>query len=88
MEAVIPMEIGMPTIHYESFQPDLNIVAVALELDLAEERRKQALTHIATYQQGLSKKYNKTVHPRLFRVGDWVLRKVMGNIVIPGEGNL
>ncbi|XP_028064790.1 protein NYNRIN-like [Camellia sinensis] len=76
MEAVIPLEIGMPTIRSESFQPDLNNEAVALELD------------VATYQQELSRKYNKTVHPRLFKIGDWVLRKVMGNTVIPGEGKL
>ncbi|XP_028113210.1 uncharacterized protein LOC114311294 [Camellia sinensis] len=62
--------------------------AVALELDLAEERRERALIHIAAYQQELSKKYNKVVHPRLFKVGDWVLRKVLGNTVVPGEGKL
>ncbi|XP_028121916.1 uncharacterized protein LOC114319111 [Camellia sinensis] len=53
---------------------DLNNEAVALELDLAEEKRKRALIHIAAYQQELSKKYNKAVHPRLFKIGDWVLR--------------
>lgn len=88
MEAVILLEIGMPTIRSESFQPDLNNEAVALELDLAEERRERALIHIAAYQQELSRKYNKAVHPRLFKIGDWVLRKVMGNTVVPGEGKL
>ncbi|XP_028072301.1 uncharacterized protein LOC114274538 [Camellia sinensis] len=88
MEAVIPLEIGMPTIRSESFQPDLNNEVVALELDLAEERRERALIHIAAYQQELSKKYNKAVHPRLFKVRDWVLRKVLGNTVVPGEGKL
>ncbi|XP_028076658.1 uncharacterized protein LOC114278742 [Camellia sinensis] len=67
---------------------DLNEEAVALELDLAEERRERALIHIAAYQQELSKKYNKAVHPRLFKIGDWVLRKVMGNTVAPSEGKL
>ncbi|XP_028106474.1 protein NYNRIN-like [Camellia sinensis] len=88
MEAVIPLEIGMPTIRSESFQPDLNNEAVASELDLAKERRERALVHIAAYQQELSKKYNKAVHPRLFKVGDWVLRKVLGNTVVQGEGKL
>ncbi|XP_028100374.1 uncharacterized protein LOC114299736 [Camellia sinensis] len=68
--------------------PDLNNEVVALELDLAKERRERALIHIATYQQELYRKYNKTMHPRLFKIGDWVLRKVMGNTVIPGEGKL
>ncbi|XP_028105177.1 uncharacterized protein LOC114304201 [Camellia sinensis] len=88
MEAVIPLEIGVPTIRSESFQPNLNNEAVALKLDLVEERRERALIHIAAYQQELSRKYNKAVHPRLFKIGDWVLRKVMGNTVIPSEGKL
>ncbi|XP_028076941.1 uncharacterized protein LOC114278991 [Camellia sinensis] len=50
MEAVIPLEIGLPTIWSESFQPDLNNETVAMELDLAEERRERALIHIAAYQ--------------------------------------
>ena len=50
MEVVIPLEIGMPTIRSESFQPDLNNEAVSLELDLAEERRERALIHIVAYQ--------------------------------------
>ncbi|XP_028073207.1 uncharacterized protein LOC114275383 [Camellia sinensis] len=88
METVIPLEIGMPTIRSKSFQPDLNNEAVALELDLAEEKREWALIHIATYQQELSRKYNKTMNPRLFRIRDCVLRKAMGNTMILGEGKL
>ncbi|XP_028098274.1 uncharacterized protein LOC114297987 [Camellia sinensis] len=49
MEAVILLEISMPTIRSESFQPDLNNETVALDLDLAEERRERALIHIAAY---------------------------------------
>ena len=88
MEAVIPLEVGMPTLRSESFEPELNAEAIALELDLVEERREKALIHVAAYQQELSKKYNKMVHPRPFKVGDWVLRKVMGNTLVPGEGKL
>ncbi|KAF5946316.1 hypothetical protein HYC85_016544 [Camellia sinensis] len=88
MEAVIPLEVGLPTIRSENFDPDLNGEAIALELDLAEERRERALVHIASYQQELSRKYNKTVHPRQFKIGDWVLRKVMGNTLVLGDGKL
>ena len=28
------------------------------------------------------------MHPRLFKIGDWVLRKVLGNTVVPGKGKL
>ena len=51
MEAVIPLEVGLPTIRSENFDPDLNREAIALELDLADERRERALVHIASYQQ-------------------------------------
>ena len=88
MEAVIPLEVGLPTIRSENFDPDLNGVAIALDLDLAEERREKALVYIASYQQELSRKYNKTVHPRQFKTGDWMLRKVMGNTLVPGDGKL
>ena len=70
MEVVIPLEAGLPTIRSENFDPDLNGEAIALELDLAEERRERALGRIASYQQELSRKYNKTVHPRQFKIGD------------------
>ncbi|GMP45913.1 hypothetical protein CsSME_00014254 [Camellia sinensis var. sinensis] len=88
MEAVIPLEVGLPTIRSENFDPDLNDEAITLELDLAEERREKTLVHIASYQQELSRKYNKTVHPRQFKIGDWVLRKVMGNTMVPGDSKL
>ena len=44
------------------------------------------MIHVAAYQQELSKKYNKAVHTRMFKIGDWVLRKVLGTTVVPGEG--
>ena len=88
MKAVIPLEVGLPTIRSENFDPDLNEEAIVLELDLVEERRERALVHIVSYQQELSRKYNKTVHPRQFKIEDWVLRKVMGNTLIPGDGKL
>ena len=49
MEAVIPLEIGMPTIRSENFEPELNSEAVALELDLAEERREKTLIYVVVY---------------------------------------
>ena len=88
MEAVIPLEIGMPTIRSENFELELNYEAITLELDLADERREKALIHVVAYQQELSRKYNKTVYPIPFKVGDWVLRKVMDNTQVPGEGKL
>ena len=88
MEAVITLEVELPTNRRKNFDSDLNSEAIALELDLAEERRERALVHIASYQRELIRKYNKKAHPRQFKNGDWVLRKVMGNTLVPGDGKL
>ena len=50
MEVVIPLEVGLPTIRSENFDPSLNEEAITLELDLTEERRERALVHIVSYQ--------------------------------------
>ncbi|CAL5411882.1 unnamed protein product [Camellia sinensis] len=88
MEAVIPLEIRKPTIRIENFDPGLNAEAIALKLDLVEEHVKKALIHTTAYQQELSKKYNKAVNLKQFKVGDWVLRKVMGNTLVLSKGKL
>ena len=49
MEAVILVKVSMPTLHNESFEPELNSEAIALELDLVEERREKALIYVAAY---------------------------------------
>jgi hypothetical protein len=49
VEAVIPLEIGLPTIHTEYYDPTLNETSLSTELDLAEERRESALIHLASY---------------------------------------
>ncbi|XP_028057288.1 uncharacterized protein K02A2.6-like [Camellia sinensis] len=43
MEAIIPLEVGVPTIRSEIFEPANNDEAIAQALDLAEERREAAL---------------------------------------------
>ncbi len=54
VEAVIPLEVGLPTIHSEYFDPVVNEADLATKLDLSEERKESAL--IATYQNGLRRK--------------------------------
>jgi hypothetical protein len=79
VEAVILLEIGLPTIRIEYFDPVANEISLATDLDLAEEKRDLALIHLAAYQNGLRKMYEKRVNPRELAVGDLVLRKVMGS---------
>ena len=88
MEAIIPLEVGLPTIRSEIFEPANNDEAIAQALDLIEERREAALIRLAAYQQQLTRSFNKNVLIRQFLPGDLVLRKVMDHKKVPGEGKL
>jgi hypothetical protein len=79
VEAVIPLEIGLPTICTEYYDPVTNETSLATDLDLVEEKRDTALIHLAAYQNGLRRMYEKRVNPRELAVGDFVLRKVIGS---------
>jgi hypothetical protein len=86
VEAVIPLEIGLPTIRTEHYDP--TETSLATELDLAEERRDSTLIHLAAYQNGLRRTYERRVNSRELAVGDLVLRKVIGSQKDPTHGKL
>ena len=54
------------------------------ELDLVEERREQALIRTAARNQVVARYYDKRFRPRVFRIGDFVLKKVL--VQEPGLG--
>ena len=87
-KAVIPLEIGLPTLRTSEWDPTKNDLAQSQALDLLEERREQAMIRLASYQQQLKKGYNKNVRPRSFQQGDLVLRKVLGNTKNLNDGKL
>ena len=87
-EAVIPLEVGLPTLRSELFDQGLNEVNLAKQLDLAEERREIAAVRLAAYQQQLAKTYNKGVRERRFKVGELVLKKTLPNDKLPSQGKL
>lgn len=88
MEAVIPFEVGLPTLRSELFHQDENNVNLARELNLAEERRETAAIRLASYQQQLARGYNQRVRERRFAVGELVLKKVLTADKNPSEGKL
>ncbi|XP_057484915.1 uncharacterized protein LOC130771317 [Actinidia eriantha] len=49
-EAVIPLEVGLPTIRKEAYDLTHNNNVLARDLDLAEEKRDNALIRMADYQ--------------------------------------
>ena len=76
VEAVIPVELSVPSLRTQTYLAEGNEQVQRTELDLIEERREDALMKRAAYQQQVAKFYNARIKSREFRVGDLVLRKV------------
>ena len=85
MEAIIPTEIGMPTIRSDMPEQE-NAELVIKDLDTVDELRELAAIRITSYQRRLVNSYNKRVKPRMFQPGDLVLRKVFENTTDPMTG--
>ncbi|XP_038693764.1 uncharacterized protein LOC119991491 [Tripterygium wilfordii] len=88
MEAVIPLEIGLPSIRTLALERGENDNALAVSLDLLEEKREQAALKLASYQHELAKVHDRKVRARNFHPGDLVLRKVLGSTKNPQDGKL
>ena len=67
---------------------DKNEAAMRLQLDLVDEYRATAEQKLARYQDLMLKHYNAKVRHRDFRIGDLVLRKVMGAAKDPSQEKL
>ncbi|PON44043.1 hypothetical protein PanWU01x14_269790, partial [Parasponia andersonii] len=79
-EAVIPTEIGLPTLHSEVVRDaPLNEQQLSHNIDLLEEMRNMVLVHLASYHQRARSYYTKKVSTHRFNVGDWVLKVRTGN---------
>ncbi|GFS42838.1 hypothetical protein Acr_00g0081980 [Actinidia rufa] len=87
-EVVIPLEVGLPTIRTEAYDTSHNNEVLARDVDLAEERRDNALIRMVDYQKQLAKSFNQKVQRREFKVGNLVLRKVVGNTKDPTDSKL
>nr|GEW24977.1 reverse transcriptase domain-containing protein [Tanacetum cinerariifolium] len=71
-EAVIPVEIGMPTLRTTEVDMIKNNEALGINLDLLEEKREQAAIQEAKNKAKMEKYYNTRVHNTSFRPGDFV----------------
>ena len=77
IEAVIPTEIGLPTLRYDiTDMPDVNNNQPLLNLDMAEETRQIIQIKLASYQQQAHNFYAQKVKPCPFAMGDWVLHRI------------
>ncbi|KAL6314404.1 hypothetical protein AAG906_022487 [Vitis piasezkii] len=75
MDAVIPTEIGLPTIRTEAGRQDDANAELGRNLDWADEVRETASIRMADYQQRAAAHYNRKARPRSFKSGTLVLRK-------------
>ena len=82
IEAIIPTEIGMPTLRTEIPEKTITKV-ITKDLDMVDELRKAAAIRIASYQQRMMNLYNWHVSLRTFQTGDLVLGKVFENTTDP-----
>ncbi|GJZ57807.1 reverse transcriptase domain-containing protein [Tanacetum coccineum] len=73
-EAVIPTEIGMPTLRTVKIDMARNDEALEINLDLLEERREQAAICEARSKAKMEKYYNFKVRNTSFKPGDLVYR--------------
>ncbi|GKU91005.1 hypothetical protein SLEP1_g4936 [Rubroshorea leprosula] len=93
-EAVIPVEVGLPSARSDRHDDQNNGQLLRENLDLVEEVREMARIRNMAHQSRVAKFYNKRVRARQFQVGDLVLRKAgltnayshMGKLVPNWEG--
>ena len=77
-EAVILVEIGLISYRVDNHNEARNEEGIRLQLDLVDEVRAIVEQRLAWYQDRMTKHYNSRVQHRDFKVGDLILRKVMG----------
>ncbi|GJR50857.1 hypothetical protein Tco_1401378 [Tanacetum coccineum] len=73
-EAVIPVEIGMPSLKYAKIDQAMNADALLLNLDILEEEREKAAIQEQKSKAKMEKYYNAKVHNTTFRPGGFVYR--------------
>ncbi|XP_075107213.1 uncharacterized protein LOC142180171 [Nicotiana tabacum] len=78
-KALIPVEVGEPTLRYLQASEESNNEAMLINLELLEERRDLAHIRMAAQKHRMERCYNQRTNLRYFKVGDLVLRKVTQN---------
>ncbi|GKV49002.1 hypothetical protein SLEP1_g55776 [Rubroshorea leprosula] len=74
-EAIIPVEVGLPSVRSGHHDDQNNGQLLRENLDLVEEVREMARIRNMAHQSSVARFYNKRVRDRQFQVGDLVLRK-------------
>ncbi|XP_077232278.1 uncharacterized protein LOC143868119 [Tasmannia lanceolata] len=75
VEAIITVEIAIPSPRVECCNEDTNDELMRSSLDLVEETREKARIRVAAYQQRVDRYYNHRMKERALKKGDLVLRR-------------
>ncbi|GJR68087.1 reverse transcriptase domain-containing protein [Tanacetum coccineum] len=73
-EAMIPVEIGMPSLRCEKIDQSMNDEALLLNLDILEEEREKAAIQEAKSKAKMERYYNAKFWGTTFKPGDFVYR--------------
>ena len=87
-EAVAPVEVRLKSPRIEFANAEHNEESLHLNLDLLEEKRKQALKHAEDYQRKTTRYYDRKVKPNSFKPSDLVLKKLVPSRKDPTHGKL
>ncbi|CAN1224940.1 Transposon Tf2-9 polyprotein [Linum perenne] len=85
-EAVLPVEVNLPSLRIQHFNHDHNDTGLHHNLDLIEERREDAAIRLVAEKEQLARRYNAHLRPHQLEEGGWVVRKVFRPI--PQQGKL
>ncbi|XP_070056915.1 uncharacterized protein [Nicotiana tomentosiformis] len=79
VEALIPVEVGKPTLRYSQTNEESNNEAILINLELLEGCRDLAHVRMLNQKQRMERYYNQRANFHFFKAGDLVLRKVTQN---------
>ena len=85
-EAIDPVEVGLKSPRIELANIEHNEEALRLNLDLIEEKHKQALKRVEDYHRKTARYYDQRVKPRSYKPSDLVLKKLLPARKDPSHG--
>ncbi|XP_075103578.1 uncharacterized protein LOC142178148 [Nicotiana tabacum] len=88
LEALIPVEVGEPTLRFSRANEEANNEAFLVKLDLLEEQWDLAYVTMVAQMQRMERYYNRRANVRYFKVGDLVHRKVTRSTQEVNNGKL
>nr|XP_016468164.1 PREDICTED: uncharacterized protein LOC107790720 [Nicotiana tabacum] len=87
-EALIPVEVGKPSLRFQYATEESNGKAMVTSLELLDERGEAYLVWLAAQKQRIERYYYRRAILRYFKIGDLVLRKVTLHTRNLNEGKL